>query len=177
MTLVYADPPGIPLSDVHTVNDLNLKVTSPSELVYWGNCGLFESNWSSSECDGPNPPNPHHPSDPEAPVLDVVENVFLQAPEPGRWTIEVIAENITEDAHVLYLNDDPTECCNKSQEDCVEPSPTDADFALVASGVLGSCCYGRWGACINTTCSYCEELSGDFRRNHTCETRICPSQN
>jgi len=69
-----------------------------------------------------------------------------------------------------------TECCNKSQEDCVEPSPTDADFALVASGVLGSCCL-PFGNCINTTCSNCQQKwGGYFRRAHTCSTRICATQ-
>ncbi len=113
-TLVYADPPGVPFSSVHTVNDLNLRVGLPSSgPVYWGNCGLFESNWSSSECDGPNPPNPNHPSDPEAPVKDVVENVFVASPHHGTWFVRVKATDIVADAR-------PVET----------PSVDDVDFAL-----------------------------------------------
>jgi len=85
-TLVYTDPPGSPAAAVATVNDLNLKVTSPSGVVYWGNVGLKEGNWSTSGGSA----NP----------VDTVENVFVQHAETGVWTLEVNANSIAVDAHI-----------------------------------------------------------------------------
>ncbi|MHC4093581.1 MAG: S8 family serine peptidase, partial [Planctomycetota bacterium] len=101
VTLVYADPPGLPSSSQHRINDLTLKVTSPSATVYWGNNGLLEGNWSVPGG--------------TANVVDTVENVFVQDPEPGVWAVEVIASEVNEDSHV-------------------ETPTLDADFALVFSG-------------------------------------------
>ncbi|MFW5653042.1 MAG: bifunctional hydroxymethylpyrimidine kinase/phosphomethylpyrimidine kinase, partial [Planctomycetota bacterium] len=99
-TLVYADPMGVPNSSVHRINDLTLKVTDPQGIVYWGNNGLSEGNWSVAG---------GSPND-----RDTVENVFVQNPSPGSWTIEVIADEINEDSHP-------------------ETSALDADYALVVS--------------------------------------------
>lgn len=107
VTLVYADPPGVPSSSQHRINDLTLKVTSPSATEYWGNNGLLEGNWSVAGG--------------SADTIDTVENVFIQNPEPGIWTVEVIASEINEDGHV-------------------ETPELDADFALVVSGGLLSTC-------------------------------------
>ena len=52
--------------------------------------------------------------------IDVVENVKLQDPQPGTWLVEVFADEIILDTHT-------------------ETSQVDADFALVVSGVVGSC--------------------------------------
>jgi hypothetical protein len=101
VTLVYADPPGLPSSSQHRINDLTLKVSSPSNVIYWGNNGLLESNWST-------------PGGSEN-VVDTVENVFVQEPETGVWSILVIASEINEDSHV-------------------ETPDLDADFALVVTG-------------------------------------------
>ncbi len=50
-------------------------------------------------------------------TIDTVENVFIADPLPGEWTFEVRADEVNEDSHV-------------------ETAATDADFALVVSGVL-----------------------------------------
>ena len=55
----------------------------------------------------------------EADTIDTVENVFLLAPEAGEWTIEVRADEIVADGHP-------------------ETPELDADYALVASGVVSS---------------------------------------
>jgi len=86
MTLVYADPPGTTSSSQHRINDLTLRVTSPSGVVYWGNNGLLAGLWS--EPDG------------EPNTNDTVENVFIETPEPGVWAIDVIASEINEDSHL-----------------------------------------------------------------------------
>lgn len=50
-------------------------------------------------------------------TVDTVENVFIQNPAAGSWTVEVIGDEIVQDAHV-------------------ETAALDADFALVISGGL-----------------------------------------
>ena len=106
ITMTYADPPGNPaVQTQHRINDLTLKVISPSNITYWGNYGLIEHVWSLP---GGNPD-----------TKDTVENVFVQNPEPGAWTIEVSADEIIQDSHV-------------------ETPELDADYALVVSPVLSA---------------------------------------
>ncbi len=107
VTMVYADPMGVPSASVARINDLTLRVTSPSDEVYWGNGGLLEGNWSTPG----GSPN----------TVDTVENVFVQDPEPGVWSVEVIASEINEDGHP-------------------ETPELDADFALVVTGANVSNC-------------------------------------
>ena len=83
VTLVYIDPAGSPSASKHRINDLTLKVTSPSGVVYWGNNGLEAGNVSTPGG--------------TANDLDTVENVFIVSPEGGVWTVEVIAAEINQD--------------------------------------------------------------------------------
>ena len=99
-TLAYTDPAGSPTATKATVNDLSLKVTAPDGTVYWGNNGLLAGNWST----------PGGAAD----TVDTVENVFVQAPAAGTWTVEVVATAVNVDGHV-------------------ETAATDADYALVVS--------------------------------------------
>ena len=108
-TMTYADPAGVPGASRHRINDLTLKVTAPSGTVYWGNNGLIANLWSTP---GGAPDE-----------IDTVENVFIEQPEPGTWTVEVLANEVNEDGHV-------------------ETPEIDADFALVVSGVIAG------GACV-----------------------------
>lgn len=100
-TLVYADPLGNVGAAHHRINDLSLRVTSPSGTSYWGNHGLTAGNFTTS---GGN-------SD----TLNTEENVFIAAPESGKWTVEVLADEINEDSHT-------------------ETPELDADYALVVTG-------------------------------------------
>ncbi len=102
VTLVYADPAGSPSAAQHRVNDLSLRVTDPSGTVYWGNNGLRDGLWSSPGG--------------QANDVDTVENVFIQAPSAGIWTIEVLADEIVQDGHT-------------------ETAALDADYALVVTHV------------------------------------------
>ncbi len=102
VTMVFRDPAGTTSSTVHRINNLDLKVTSPTSVVYWGNNGLLAGNYSTSGG--------------TANTGDTVENVFVQNPAAGTWTIEVIAAEINQDSHV-------------------ETPGVDCDFALVASGI------------------------------------------
>jgi hypothetical protein len=112
-TLVYADPPGSEaVQERHAVNDLTLKVTAPDGTThYWGDCGLREGNWSSSACTQGDHPFLYDPDDD---VIDTVENVFVQNPGVGTWTVRVIADEINDEGHP-------------------ETPETDVDFALVVS--------------------------------------------
>jgi serine protease AprX len=86
VTLVYPDPPGTTSATLHRINDLSLKVTSPGGTVYHGNVGLGAGNWSTAG----GSPN----------TIDTVENVFVQSPAQGTWTIEVRAAEVNQDAHL-----------------------------------------------------------------------------
>jgi subtilisin family serine protease len=86
VTMVYTDPPGVPNSQRHRINDLTLKVTSPQSTTYWGNNGLMNNLWSTSGG--------------SANTIDTVENVFVQNPPSGVWVVEVIADEVNEDGHV-----------------------------------------------------------------------------
>ncbi len=101
-TLVYADPPGVPGAAVHRINDLSLKVTEPNGTTYyWGNNGLDVGLWSTSGG--------------SSNTIDTVENVFIQNPAAGTWTIQVLADEVVQDGHV-------------------ETPALDADYALIVSG-------------------------------------------
>lgn len=84
-TMSFKDPQGIPsVSGPHAKNNLSLKVTTPSGTIYWGNVGLTAGNWSLAGGSGN--------------LVDTVENVLIQSPASGVYTVQVIAENLTEDA-------------------------------------------------------------------------------
>lgn len=104
-TLAWTDPAGSPTASKAQVNDLTLKATAPDgTTVYWGNNGLNTGN-SSVAGGSPN-------------VVDTVENVFIENPAAGTWTIEVTADLLGADGHV-------------------ETAATDADYALVVTGGEG----------------------------------------
>jgi serine protease AprX len=97
-TLVYTDPAGTPGAARARVNDLTLRVTAPNGTVYFGNNGLNAANWSTPGG--------------AANIVDTVENVFVQTPAAGTWTIDVLATEVNADGHR-------------------ETAATDADYALV----------------------------------------------
>ncbi|HEX6686634.1 MAG TPA: proprotein convertase P-domain-containing protein [Candidatus Limnocylindrales bacterium] len=103
-TLVWTDPAGSPSASKAQVNDLTLKVTAPNGTVYWGNNGLNAGNWSTAGG--------------VANTVDTVENVLIQNPAAGTWTIEVSADTIGADGHR-------------------ETTATDVDYALVVTAKTG----------------------------------------
>ncbi len=146
-TLVYTDLPGTTSSNQHRINDLSLKVTSPSGTVYHGNRGLLEGNWSTP---GGNPN-----------TIDTVENVWVKNPEPGKWAIEVSADEINKDGHV-------------------ETEELDADYGLIVSGVLaadpepGACCFDD-GSCSDLLPSECVARGGRWNFGRECKSFDCPT--
>ncbi len=102
VTMVYTDPMGTVGAAQARINDLSLRVTAPDGTVYWGNNGLTAGNVSTSGG--------------VSNKVDTVENVFLANPAAGPWKVEVLADEIVQDAHT-------------------ETPAVDADYALVVSGV------------------------------------------
>ena len=87
VTMTYADLAGNPaVQSQHRINDLTVKVISPSNVIYWGNNGLKTGVWSQ----------PGGSAD----TKDTVECVFIQSPEAGVWTIQVSGDEILQDSHV-----------------------------------------------------------------------------
>ena len=84
-TLVYKDPPAAGNPALELVNDLTLRLTSPSGTIYFGNVGVDTGNWSSP---GGSPD-----------TLNNVENVFVENSEAGVWLIDVIGTDVGTDAH------------------------------------------------------------------------------
>lgn len=146
-TLVYTDPPGSPCSINPTVNDLSLKVVSPSGAVYWGNHRLNTSNWSTPDATPGTRTNGV-----EWDPFNTVENVFVKDPQPGSWTVTVIADLIVQDGHV-------------------ETPETDADFALVVSSAprpRGQCCRDEGASCEFTASDECAGAGDYWFSEHTC---------
>jgi len=87
VTMTYADPPGNPaVQTQHRINDLTLKVISPTGVVYYGNNGLLDGVWSTPD------------GDPD--TKNTVECVFVENPESGAWIVEVHADEIIQDSHI-----------------------------------------------------------------------------
>jgi subtilisin family serine protease len=78
ITLVWTDYPALAAANPTLVNDLDLKVTAPNSSVYWGN--HFNNGESDTGGSADNRNN--------------VENVYIQSPSAGKYTIEVNASNI-----------------------------------------------------------------------------------
>jgi hypothetical protein len=105
-TMVYREQGGAVSPTQHRKNDLSLRVTSPGGTIYWGNNGLNAGNWSTSGG--------------ASNTKDTVENVFVQNPAAGTWTVDVIGSDVNTD---------------------MRPEPgNNADFSLWVTGVtLGGC--------------------------------------
>ena len=87
ITLVWIDPaaPASTVADRALINNLDLHITSPSGTQYWGNNGLGYALWSSSGTGAQRWSSTASYQD----DLNNVENVFIQTPESGIWTVEV----------------------------------------------------------------------------------------
>jgi serine protease AprX len=89
-TMTFADPEGNVAAEQDRINDLSLKVTSPSGEVFWGNYGLLVGT--------------HSLTGGQEDTRDTVENVFIKDPAVGTWTVEVIASEVNADIHVETSN-------------------------------------------------------------------------
>ena len=78
VTLAYTDKEAATTSAVSLVNDVDLTLVSPSGVEYRGN--VFGGGWSTPGGSADRRNN--------------VENVFIQNPEPGAWTVRVSGYNV-----------------------------------------------------------------------------------
>ena len=86
----------------------------------------------------------------------------------------MMADEINEDSNVVYLNNDPTQCCIDPVA-CKVASATDAVFSLVANGVSdlwGACCPPS-ASCTNTTKTFCLQSGGEFKEGFRCGQTQC----
>ena len=98
-TMTWADPPALPNATIHRVNNLDLQVRYFHDgRTWWGNNGLDVGNQSTSGG--------------IANDRDTLEQVWLQSPDSGIYTITVSAPSLVQDGHV-------------------ETPQIDADYALV----------------------------------------------
>lgn len=78
-SLAWSDYPGAPAAGTELVNNLNLKVTAPNgTTIYWGN--NFSGGWSASGG--------------TADTKNNVENVYVNNPATGTWTVRVEGANV-----------------------------------------------------------------------------------
>jgi hypothetical protein len=89
--MTYLDPQGNPAAAIDRINDLSLRVTSPTGTVYNGNVGLVAAGGLG---------NNYSSSGGAFNTVDTVENVFVQNPVAGHWTVQVVATLIAQDGHV-----------------------------------------------------------------------------
>lgn len=99
-TLVWTDPAGSSGCTSCLINDLDLIVTAPDNTVYRGN--QFSNGWSE-------------PDPASRDSINNLENVYVESPQSGIWTVEVSATSISRNPKLL----------------------SGQDFALVVSGDLG----------------------------------------
>jgi uncharacterized repeat protein (TIGR01451 family) len=88
VTLVWSDPPASLTAGKALVNNLNLRVTAPNgATTYLGN--RFSGGWSQSGG--------------SADTVNNVENVYIQSPTAGWWTVEVIGQNVPQGPQAFAL--------------------------------------------------------------------------
>jgi len=94
ITLCWIDPPAPASTGTGRalMNNLDLRVTSPLSVVYYGNNGLDNNTWSTPGT-GPNRWSYPTPYGSYRDDLNNVENVFIPNPFPGIWTIEVLGRS------------------------------------------------------------------------------------
>ena len=148
VTLVYTDPQGTVGAEVHRINDLTIKVTSPSRVAYFGNHGLTEGNWSLPGGDED--------------TINTVENVYVKEPEAGVWTIDVFASEINQDAHLETTEVDADYALVVSGIVVKLPGDCDLDGAITLDDytTMAECWSGPDGDAAVSTCS-CADLDMD----------------
>ncbi len=108
-TLDYTDYWAAPNANPTRVNTLTLHVTDPTGIGYYGNNGMLATT------DAPNVTAAGGGAD----TRNTLQNVWINNPQPGVWTVTVSADALVQDGHT-------------------ETTEMDADFGLVVSGVVSS---------------------------------------
>lgn len=121
VTMAYADPAPNPINQsLHRVNNLDLTVMSPSGATYHGNWGLGRyTGGSTGSGEGPFELWSATGGTPDG--KNTVENVFVQNPEAGNWTVTVSAAEVNAPGRIE------------------NPTVLEVDFALVVTGGVAPC--------------------------------------
>lgn len=90
-TLAWDDPPGTPNVNPALVNDLDLRVVSPS--------GVRHFPWTLGGVANPATPAVRTQED----HINNIEQVLIENPEPGAWTVEVFGFNVPEGPQTFSL--------------------------------------------------------------------------
>ncbi|MDX1746859.1 MAG: S8 family serine peptidase, partial [Halobacteriales archaeon] len=126
VSLAWTDPPGSSGCDPCDINNLDLVVTSPGGTLYRGN--QFTGSWST--------PDPGSTTD----TLNNVENVFVEIPEVGEWTVDVVGADVA-----------------------VNPANLSGqDFALVYSGDCSTCTPPAVPANVTASATGTNEITVDW---------------
>ncbi len=118
ITLAWTDPPGASGCSSCLVNNLNLVVTSPTSTVYRGN--QLTASWSTPGATGTD-------------TVNNVENVFVQSPAEGSWTIQVTSANTATNPPGLTGQDFAIVYSGGLAPDCIAP-PAPTGVAAAANG-------------------------------------------
>ncbi|WP_133245590.1 hypothetical protein [Pelagibaculum spongiae] len=109
-------------------NDISLKVTSPSNVVYWGNSGLLNGDVSTAGG--------------TEDTINTIENVVINNPEMGRWVIETIGSSIRYDnvkaTHAIDSNFALIATCSSKTSDICSSLPTNLTLQAVSQGGSGA---------------------------------------
>lgn len=165
VTLVWTDPAAASGASQAAINNLDLKVTSPSSALYLGN--VFSGGVSATG----------GTSD----LKNNVEQVLLNAPETGNWTVEVVGAAVnsgTQGYSIIVTGDVATgpTCSDGLQNqgedlvDCGGPCPvcqclvdSECDDGDFCNGVedcteIGRCLNGP-APCQSISQPYCDEVN------------------
>jgi subtilisin family serine protease len=136
VTMTFTDAPAEAFAPAAPVNDLDLEVVSPSGVAYRGN--VFSLEGGQSITDG------------SWDAINNVEQVHIDAPETGAWTVRIIGRsiNIGTQGYALVVTGDLTEGA---------PCPGDIDGNGVIDGLDLGDLLGEWGQ--NRSAPY--DLTGD----------------
>ncbi|MFZ1462493.1 MAG: S8 family serine peptidase, partial [Anaerolineae bacterium] len=127
VSLVWSDAPGAANANPARVNNLDLRVTSAGGTIWRGN--VFSGGWSTTGG--------------SADSLNNVENVFVQTPSSGSYTIRVTATALNGDGY--YYNGDTTDqhfslVCWNCEEILDGAYDAGADEAMAFVGLDGAAC-------------------------------------
>jgi PKD repeat protein len=118
VSLVWSDYPSTETAAKNLVNDLDLVVTGPGGAVYRGN--HFGNGWSRTGGSADRTNN--------------VENVYVQAPAAGAWTVEVSGHNVPQGPQPYALVVDGASTGNQPPVATFTYSCSGQDCAFDASG-------------------------------------------
>lgn len=121
VTLAFTDAPATVPTSLAPVNNINLRVISPSGTVYQGN--VFNASTGQSQTGG------------AADAINSVEHVLLASPATGVWKVEVVGAtvNVGKQGFGLVITGDVARFVACPSDFNADQFVDDSDFALFAA--------------------------------------------